>query len=118
MEYLEEYDDECRKLATRIEDNFKYSKTQNTTKKKDVYQSIKRDCDTLHKRLTYFKSDLYLAPRAKEVEYRKKYNMYMEKYAKYEMARKQMYAVLNEQTNQLKELKMQANPERYGAGLN
>ena len=38
----------------------------------------------LRETLTYFKSDLYLVPRAKEGEYRKKYETYSEKLIKYE----------------------------------
>lgn len=44
--------------------------------------------------LTYFKSDLYLVPRAKEGEFRKKYDIYSEKMDKYEVAAKKLEMVL------------------------
>ena len=42
--------------------------------------------EDLRDTLTYFKSDLYLVPRTKEGEFRRKYETYTEKLKKYELA--------------------------------
>ena len=62
--------------------------------------------------LTYFKSDLYLVPRTKEGEFRRKYETYSEKMAKYELAAKKLELVLNNDTAGLRQLKNQYDPER------
>ena len=72
--------------------------------------------DDLKDTLTYFKSDLYLVPRAKEGEFRKKYEMYAEKLSKYELASKKLEMVLNNDSAGLRALKHTYDPERYGNG--
>ena len=64
--------------------------------------------------LTYFKSDLYLVPRAKEAEFRQKYDGYLEKMSKYELAAKKMEMVLDKDTEGLRALKHSYDPARIG----
>ena len=75
--------------------------------------------EELRDTLTYFKSDLYLVPRAKEGEFRKKYETYIEKLGKYELASKKLEMVLANDTAGLRQLKNSYDPERLAqAGLN
>ena len=73
--------------------------------KQQIMQSIRGKMEDLKDTLTYFKSDLYLVPRAKEGEFRKKYDVYSEKMDKYEVAAKKLEMVLNGDTNGLRDLK-------------
>eukprot|EP00353_Schmidingerella_taraikaensis_P018559 CAMPEP_0185611966 /NCGR_PEP_ID=MMETSP0436-20130131/18706_1 /TAXON_ID=626734 ORGANISM="Favella taraikaensis, Strain Fe Narragansett Bay" /NCGR_SAMPLE_ID=MMETSP0436 /ASSEMBLY_ACC=CAM_ASM_000390 /LENGTH=90 /DNA_ID=CAMNT_0028245057 /DNA_START=51 /DNA_END=323 /DNA_ORIENTATION=- len=68
--------------------------------------------------LTYFKSDLYLVPRAKEGEFRKKYDVYSEKMDKYEVAAKKLEMVLNGDTNGLRDIKRQEEQDKLLASSN
>ena len=68
--------------------------------------------------LTYFKSDLYLVPRAKEGEYRKKYETYTDKLSKYEVHVKKLEMYLNKDTEGLQRLKNQYDEEQYRGKLN
>ena len=72
----------------------------------------------LRETLTYFKSDLYLVPRNKEGEYRKKYEMYSEKLIKYEQHVKKLELYLNKDSAGLQKLKHQFDEEAYGNKLN
>ena len=58
--------------------------------------------EDLRDTLTYFKSDLYLVPRSKEGEFRKKYETYTLKLSKYELAAKKLELVLNNDHNGLR----------------
>ena len=73
--------------------------------------------EDLRDTLTYFKSDLYLVPRAKEGEFRRKYELYSEKLRKYDLASRKLELVLEGNTQGLRELKNQYDPERM-ASLN
>ena len=55
--------------------------------------------------LKYYKSDLYLVPKAKEAEYRQKYDSYHEKISKYEVAKTKMEMVLDKDAEGLRALK-------------
>ena len=61
--------------------------------------------EELRDTLTYFNSDLYLVPRAKEGEFRKKYETFIEKLGKYELASKKLEMVLANDTAGLRQLK-------------
>ena len=68
-------------------------------------QSIRGKMEDLKDTLTYFKSDLYLVPRAKEGEFRKKYDTYTEKMDKYEVAAKKLEMVLSGDVQGLRDIK-------------
>ena len=85
--------------------------------KQQLLRSIQGKMEDLKDTLTYFKSDLYLVPRAKEGELRRKYEVYMEKLSKYDIAAKKLELVLNNDTVGLRELKNSYDPERM-ASLN
>ena len=114
MEYLEEYDDQCQALVSNIEKWFYDTKKSELSEpdKQQLLKSIQGKMEDLKDTLTYFKSDLYLVPRAKEGEFRKKYDAYSEKLRKYEIAAKKLELVLNNDTQGLRQLKNQYDPER------
>ena len=66
--------------------------------------------------LTYFKSDLYLVPRAKEGEFRKKYDTYSEKMDKYEVAAKKLEMVISGDVKGLREFKRQEEQDKLLVG--
>ena len=66
--------------------------------------------------LTYFKSDLYLVPRAKEGEFRKKYDTYSEKMDKYEVAAKKLEMVISGDVKGLREFKRQEEQDKLLGG--
>ena len=66
--------------------------------------------------LTYFKSDLYLVPRAKEGEFRKKYDTYSEKMDKYEVAAKKLEMVISGDVKGLREFKRQEAQDKLLVG--
>ena len=55
-------------------------------------------------------------PRAKEGEFRRKYELYTEKLAKYELAARKLELVLSKDAAGLRALKHSYDPERYGGG--
>ena len=73
--------------------------------------------ELLETTLNYFKSDMYLVPRAKEQEYRRKYEIYMEKLRRYKIAHEKMTVALEGDEEKMREIKHKYDPERYG-GLN
>ena len=75
------------------------------TERLELFKTIQSKMDDLKDTLTYFKSDLYLVPRTKEGEFRRKYDAYMEKLSKYELASKKLELVLNNDTAGLRQLK-------------
>ena len=81
---------------------FKDSKKQVGADRSNTFGSIKEKIEMLKSTLTYFKSDLYLVPRVKEAEFRKKYEIYSDKLQKYEIIRDKMEAVIEKQTDKLK----------------
>ena len=83
--------------------------------KQGKLMSIERNMKELQEVLTYYKSDLYLVPRAKEAEVRKRYAIYNEKLGKYKIAAEKMKLVINKDTEGLKKLKNSYDPERFGA---
>ena len=52
-------------------------------------------------------------PRAQEQEYRAKYDLYIEKIGKYEVAIKKMELILNGDRQGLMEMKYNIDPEKY-----
>ena len=113
MEYLEEYDDTCQALTHQIETFFRDSKRVGEADKRGLLISIVNKSDKLRETLNYFKSDLYLVPKSKEAEFRKKYEIYSEKLKKYDVAAEKMELVLEKDYDGLRELKIQYDPERY-----
>ena len=120
MEYLEEYDDQCQALCSNIEKWFYDTKKKEIADadKQQLLKSILGKMEGLRETLTYFKSDLYLVPRAKEGEYRKKYETYTEKLIKYEQHVKKLELYLNKDTEGLQKLKHQFDEEAYAGKLN
>ena len=122
MEYLEEYDDQCQALVQNIEKWFKDAKSAQIAEadKQQIMQSIRGKMEDLKDTLTYFKSDLYLVPRAKEGEFRKKYDTYSEKMDKYEVAAKKLEMVISGDVKGLREFKRQEEQDKLlgGQGLN
>ena len=123
MEYLEEYDDQCQAVCSIIENWFYDTKKKEIADvdKQQLLKSIIKKMEGkegLRETLTYFKSDLYLVPRAKEGEYRKKYETYTEKLVKYEQHVKKLELYLNKDTVGLQKLKHQFDEEAYGNKLN
>ena len=114
MEYVEEYDEQCIAYTQKIENAFRQSKKGSDAEKKRILNGIEGYIKELKTVLTYFKSDLYLVPRAKEAEFRQKYDAYLEKMSKYELAAKKMEMVLDKDTDGLRALKHQYDPARMG----
>ena len=96
MEYIEDYDDECQQLVKKIERLFKNWKEANKGDQSGLLESRRTGIKQLREVCTLFKSDLYLVPRAQEVEYRAKYDLYIEKIGKYETAIKKMELILKD----------------------
>ena len=120
MEYLEEYDDQCQAFTQIIEKWFYDSKKKEIADadKQQLLKSIQGKMEDLKDTLTYFKSDLYLVPRNKEGEYRKKYETYTEKLQKYEHHVKKLELFLNKDSAGLKKLKNEFDPEHFNGKLN
>ena len=59
-----------------------------------------------------------MVPRAKEAEFRQKYDSYVEKLTKYELAAEKMTMVLEKNTEGLRALKHQYDPARTNSNLN
>ena len=105
MEYVEEYDEQCIAYTQKIENAFRQSKKGSDAEKKRILNGIEGYIKELKTVLTYYKSDLYLVPRVKEAEFRQKYDNYLEKMSKYEIAAKKMEMVLDKDTDGLRALK-------------
>ena len=114
MEYVEEYDEQCIAYTQKIENAFRQSKKGSDADKKRILNGIQGYIKELKTVLTYFKSDLYLVPRAKEAEFRQKYDAYLDKMSKYELASKKMELVLEKDTEGLRTLKHSFDPARLG----
>ena len=112
MEYAEEYDEKCIVFIKKIEHAFRQSKKGSDAEKKRILSGIEGNIKDLKTELTYFKSDLYLVPRAKEAEFRQKYDEYLEKTSKFEIAAQKMELVLEKDTDGLRALKHQYDPAR------
>jgi hypothetical protein len=76
-------------------------------------ESIKTRIQKLRGVCTLYKSDLYLVPRAQEQEYRTKYDSYITKIGKYEVAIKKMELIINDDRKGLMEMKYNIDPEKF-----
>ena len=118
MEYVEEYDEQCIAYTQKIENAFRQSKKLQNADKERILNGITSYIKDFKSVLKYYKSDLYLVPRAKEAEFRQKYDSYLEKLTKYELASKKMEMVLNKDSEGLRQLKHQYDPARANQNLN
>ena len=79
MEYAEEYDEQCIAYIQKIENAFMKSKKGSEAESRRILKGILGYIEDIKAVLIYYKSDLYLVPRAKEAEFRAKYESYLEK---------------------------------------
>ena len=62
---------------------------------------------------TLYKSDLYLVPRNKEVEFKAKYDGYIDRLGKYDFNAKKLELVINKDEEGLNKLKNGYDEEKY-----
>lgn len=84
VEYIEEYDEQCEALVRKLDKGFKVSKDASDADKQGILLSIKRGIKELREVCTLYKSDLYMVPRAREAEFKVKYDSYVERLGKYD----------------------------------
>ena len=95
------------------------SKKGSSAESKRILKGILGYIEDIKAVLIYYKSDLYLVPRAKEAEFRAKYDSYLEKVQKYELLAKKMELSLEKDYEGLRALKHSYDPSRMnGQGLN
>jgi len=92
-------------MVKKIDKLFKSCKDANESEKPGLLISIKRAIKELREVCTLFKSDLYLVPRAKEAEYKQKYDAYILRLGKYDHNAKKLDLIIKKDTEGLEELK-------------
>jgi hypothetical protein len=105
MEYVEDYDEQCKILVKKIDKMFKSCKDAAEAEKPGLLISIKRAIKEMREVCTLFKSDLYLVPRTKEAEYKQKYDEYILRLGKYDHNAKKLDLIIKKDTDGLEELK-------------
>lgn len=105
MEYVEDYDEQCKDFVKKIDKMFKRCKETNEADKPVLLISIRSAIKSMREVCTLFKSDLYLVPRAKEAEYRQKYDDYIIRLGKYEHNAKKLDLIIKKDTDGLEQLK-------------
>ena len=113
MEYIEDYEEQCKDHTKNVERLLKSWKMASNADKPGIVESIKHGIKQLREVCTLYKSDLYLVPRAQELEFRGRYDAYIEKIGKYETAVKKMDLILKGDRKALMDLKSGADPERF-----
>jgi len=101
MEYVEDYDEQCKDFVKKIDKMFKRCKETNEADKPVLLISIRSAIKSMREVCTLFKSDLYLVPRAKEAEYRQKYDDYIIRLGKYEHNAKKLDLIIKKDTDGL-----------------
>ena len=113
MEYIEDYDDQCHTLVKKIDKLFKACKEASDADKAGLLLSIKRGIKEFREVCVLYKSDLYLVPRAKEAECRKKYDAYIDRLGKYDHNCKKLELIIKKDEEGLLELKHQYEEDKY-----
>ena len=78
MEYIQDYDEQASEFVKDIDRWIRQCQDNKTTDqdKQTLLPLIDRNIKEFQEVMTYYKSDLYLVPRAKEKEYRTKFDNY------------------------------------------
>lgn len=118
MEYIEDYDEQATDLVKSIDRMFKSCKEASEAEKQGLLSQIQRGIKELREVLQLFKSDLYLIPRQKEAEYKKKYDAYIVRLGKYDYNAKKLELIVKKDDEALLKMKNGYDETKYAGKLN